>query len=119
MVRRMEKQNERDKHVNHPVEPNIDALLRDVYDEPVADDGFSAHVMQKIPMQRKTHHRYTLIAFVIGLLALMWQVLSSSLFETAWHDLAQAQFSVTLIVLFAVFFGASLLVSAWVLTEAE
>lgn len=105
--------------MNHPVEPNIDALLREVYDEPVADDGFSVRLMQKIPTQRRTQHRYTLIAFVIGLLALMWQVLSSSWFETARRDLAQAQFSVTLMVLFAVFFGASLLVSAWVLTEAE
>lgn len=119
MVRRMEKQNERDKHVNHPIEPNIDALLRDVFDGPVADDGFSVRVMQKIPTQRKTHHSYSLIAFAVGLFALMWQVLSSSVFEKAWHDLAQAQFSITVMVLFAVFFGASLLISAWVLTEAE
>ncbi|GGX21090.1 hypothetical protein [Undibacterium macrobrachii] len=105
--------------MTHPVEPNIEALLSDAYDGPVADDGFSVRVMQKIPAQRKTHHSYSLIAFAAGLFALMWQVLSSSLFEKAWHDLAQAQFSVTVMVLFAVFFGASLLVSAWALTEAE
>lgn len=105
--------------MKHQSEPSVDELLRDFYESPVADDGFCDRVMQKIPAQRKSNHIYLVIGFVVGMLVLLWQMVSIPLFQNGWHDLAQGQFSISVLILCALLFGVSLSVSAWVLTEPE
>jgi hypothetical protein len=115
----MEQQIEKDKLMKHPVETSVDELLRELYEAPVADDGFCDRVMQKIPKRRKTNYVYLAVAFAVGMLAFLWQIGSTSLFQQGWHDLAQGQFSFAVMLVCVVFFGVSLSVSAWLLTEPE
>lgn len=105
--------------MNHQVEHSVDALLRELKEEPVADDGFCDRVIQKIPARRKTNYVYLAIAFAVGMLAFFWQMVSTPMFLQGWHDLAQGQVSMAVMLVCAVFFLVSLLVSAWVLTEPE
>jgi lipopolysaccharide export LptBFGC system permease protein LptF len=75
--------------------------------------------MQKLPARRKSNYAYLVIAFAAGMLAFLWQMVSTPLFQQGWYELAQGQFTPTVLIVCAILFGVSLLVSAWILTEKE
>lgn len=99
--------------------PNLDTLLRDYYEAPVADDGFSGRLMQIIPSKRPRYSPHFLIALLLGLAALLWQTSSSQLFHHAWQDLAQGHLSASVWLLCGVFTSVSLFISCWLMTERE
>jgi hypothetical protein len=105
--------------MNQEIDPNLDELLRDHYEAPVADEGFSSRLMQTIPQKRPRISRHFLISFLLGMAALLWQTSSSTLFHNAWKDLAQGHLTTSVWLLYGMFASVSLFVSSWLLTESE
>lgn len=105
--------------MNQQIDPNLDEMLRDYYEAPVADEGFSGRLMQTIPQKRPRYFHHFLISLLLGMMALLWQTSSIPLFHNAWQDLAQGQMSTSVWMLYGVLASVSLFVSYWLLTESE
>lgn len=98
---------------------SIETLLRRSFDGPVADDGFSEHVMQRLPA-RRVRRNWLLPAGIIAGTGACWIALTStSLVRAAAHDWASGKPSTTTLVMLAAIAGMSLLASWWAMTEAE
>lgn len=107
------------------IAPELEALLRDYFEPPVGEDGFSQHLMAQLRSlptsnaQRKTRVYLPLIAFSLGLCSLLWQLMSSTFFQRAFQQWGQGRMSEGVWWLIAVGGGLSLSVSYWVLSESD
>jgi hypothetical protein len=105
--------------MNEPHDDPIEALLRQQFDGPVADDGFSAHVMQHLPPRR----RRTTWPLWVGLLtgAAAWWICIDSvpLLHNGWHDWWAGEPSMAAIGMWVVMAAMSLLALMWSLAESS
>jgi len=97
----------------------IDVLLRQSFDGPTPDAGFSDRVMQQVRPRRRPSPWPLAAGVLIGAVLCSLSLFTSPLWRAAWHGwLAGAWSSSTLSVL-ATMAGMSLLALVWTLAEAD
>jgi len=97
----------------------IDALLRQSFDGPLSDGGFSVRVMQRLQPRPRTA-TWPLALCVIAGVVLCWLSLAESpLLRAAWQGWFAGQWSASTAVTLALMAALSLLALGWSLVEAD
>lgn len=105
--------------MNEERDDAIEALLRRQFHGPVADEGFSARIVQRLPRRRR-RAAWPLGAGLLAGVAACWAVLRSSpLLVAGWHDYAGGHWSTAAIAVSAAMLGMTLLALAWSVAEAD
>jgi|SRR3569623_588495 len=96
-----------------------EALLRQSFDGPVADDGFCDRVMRQLPPRRR-RAAWPLTAGVLAGAVLCTQSLSSSpLWRAAWQQWLVGEWSASTLVVLSATTAMALLALGWSLAEAD
>jgi len=105
--------------MNHSYDDAIEALLRKQFDGPLPDDGFSEHVMQRLPPRRRRVAWPLWAGFLVGSGTCWLSLLFSPLLQDGWRDWVDGDLSVSTITLLVAMTGMSLLAGWWSMTEAD
>lgn len=105
--------------MNHPHDDAIEALLRQQFDGPVPDDGFSGRVMQRLPPRRRRVAWPVWAGVVAGAGACWLSLLTSPLLHVGWRDWAGGEPSTSAIAWLLAVAGMSLLAMGWSMAEAD
>lgn len=105
--------------MNHPDDQDIDALLREVFDGPVPDDGFADRVMQQ-PRPRRRRAAWPVAAGIVAGVGACWlSLLPSPLLQLGWRSWTSGELSAPAILLVAAAGGMSVLACWWTAMEAD
>ena len=104
--------------MNHANDDDLDKLLRDAFDGPVADGGFSDRVMRALPRRRRAPTWILATGMCAGVAACWLALGSASVLRAGWHDWLHRDMTPAAIVFLLVVVVASLLGLAWGLAEA-
>ena len=97
----------------------IDALLRQSFDGPVPDAGFSDRVMQRLPPRRR-RSAWPLVAGVLtGAVLYSLSLSASPLWREAWNGLLAGEWSASTLIMLSTMAAMSLLALGWTLAEAD
>lgn len=105
--------------MNDPHDSSIDALLRQHFDGPVADAGFSDRVMRQLPARRRARRWQLPVGILAGLGACLWSLSSTPLIRAGWQDWMRGSLSSAAVIMLLTLMGMSLMASWWALTENE
>lgn len=98
---------------------DIDALLRQSFDGPAADAGFSDRVMQHVQPRRRAS-AWPLVACLFAGAVLCWLTVSGSpLWRAAWHGWLAGEWSASTVITLTAMTALSLLALGWTLAEAD
>lgn len=98
----------------------LEKLLRDGFEGPVPDDGFSDRLMRRLPPRRRRASGSLAIAGVcIGAIACWLSLRSASVLQAGWTDWLQGQASYAAGSLLLVVAFLSLMSLGWTLAETE
>jgi hypothetical protein len=98
---------------------DIDALLRQSFDGPALDAGFSDRVMQHVRPRRRASS-WPLVVCVFAGALMCWLSLSGSpLWRAAWQGWLAGVWSSSTIITLAMMAAMSLLALGWTLAEAD
>jgi hypothetical protein len=98
---------------------DIDALLRQSFDGPTPDAGFSDRLMQQLPPRRR-RFAWPLVAGVLTGTALGVLSLSNSpLWRASWQGWMVGEWSASGLVVVSMMAGLTLLAVGWSLAEAD
>lgn len=104
--------------MNQSRDDAIEALLRKQFDGPVADEGFSQRLMQRLPRRRRA--TWPLWGGVVaGAVACWLALLSSPLLQTGWREWVSGESSAPAITVMLAMLGMALLALAWGVAEAS
>jgi hypothetical protein len=98
---------------------NIDALLRQSFDGPVPDAGFSERVMQQLPPRRRPSTWPLAAGVVVGAVLCLLSLHTSPLWRAGWHGWLVGEWSSSTIITLSMMAGMSLLALGWTLAEAD
>jgi hypothetical protein len=98
---------------------DIDALLRQSFDGPTPDAGFSDRVMQHVLPRRRRSARPLAAGVLVGVVLCALSLLNSPLWRAAWHGLRVGEWSSSTIIMLSTMGGMSLLALVWTLAEAD
>jgi hypothetical protein len=102
----------------HDNDNDIDALLRQSFDGPTPDAGFSDRVMQHVLPRRRSV--WPLAAgILVGAVLCSLSLYNSPLWHAAWHGLRVGEWSSSTIIMLSTMAGMSLLAVGWTLAEAD
>lgn len=105
--------------MNPSPEDAIETLLREQFDGPVGDGGFSGQVMQRLPRRRR-RIAWPLWGGVLAGVAACWlALLFSPLMRAGWRDWAGGHWTAPAIAVLAAMLGMTLLALAWGVAEAD
>ena len=102
-----------------PDEDAIDALLRQSFEGPVADAGFSERVMQHVRPRRRVSPWPLTLGAIAGVLLCWLSLADSPLLRAAWQGWSSGHWSASTVVTLALMAALSLLALGWTLLEAE
>jgi hypothetical protein len=105
--------------MNDPHDSPIDALLRQHFEGPVADDGFSDRVMRQLPARRRAHRWQLPVGLLAGLGACVWSLSSTPVVRAGWQDWMSGSLSSAAVIMLLALMGMPVLASWWALTESE
>ena len=101
------------------IDDAIDALLRDQFDGPVPDHGFSDRVLARLPARRRRANWPVAAGAVLGA-ALCWYCLSlSPLASLGSQDWVAGRLSAPAVTLLLAIVGLAILLVAWAMVEAD
>ncbi|WP_158884178.1 DUF5056 domain-containing protein [Rhodanobacter sp. L36] len=98
---------------------SIEAMLRRQFEGPIADQGFSEHVMQRLPPRRRRVAWPVWSGVLAGVAACVVSLLFSPLLHAGWRDVMHGDWSTSAITLLSVMAGLSVLACGWTFAEAE
>jgi hypothetical protein len=98
---------------------DIDALLRQSFDGPALDAGFSDRVMQQLPPRRRPSAWPRAAGVLVGAVLCSLSLFTSPLWRTAWHGWLVGEWSTSTLIMLAMMAGMSLLALGWTLAEAD
>lgn len=108
------------EHLNeHLSDSQLDDLLRRDGLEAVADEGFTARLMPRLPPRRRRRALGLPLAAVLGALLTWGALLPSSLLQGAAREWAAGELGASLGLVYLGLLGVGLLSCAWALEEAE
>ncbi|MGC1547513.1 MAG: hypothetical protein WA777_03215 [Rhodanobacter sp.] len=105
--------------MSHIHDDAIDALLRKQFDGPVADDGFSERVMQRLPPRRRRAVWPLWAGTLVGAGVCWLSLLPTPLLHVGWQDWMHGELSAPAIILLLAVAGLSLLAFCWAAMEAD
>jgi len=103
----------------HDHDDAIDALLRQSFDGPVPDGGFSDRVMQQLPPRRRASTWPLAAGVLAGAVLCALTVFTSPLWQAAWHGWLAGRWSTSTVVMLSAMAAMSLLALGWTLAEAD
>ncbi|WP_018973022.1 hypothetical protein [Rudaea cellulosilytica] len=98
---------------------DIDALLRQSFDGPIADDGFCDRVMQQLSRRRRPSAWPLAAGVLVGAAMCSLSLFTSPLWRAAWHGWLVGEWSNSSIIMLSIMAVMSLLALAWTLAEAD
>ena len=98
---------------------DIDALLRQSFDGPTMDAGFSDRVMRRLPPHRRRFAWPLAMGVLIGAVACALSLVASPLCRDAWQGWIAGEWSAPSLMLLATMAGMALLALGWSFAEAE
>ena len=99
---------------------DLDALLRQSFDGPTADGGFSEGVMRRLPPRRRRPSLWPLAAgILVGTVLCALSLSGSSLWNAAWRGWRVGDGSGATLIVLSTMAAMSLLALAWTLAEAD
>ena len=98
---------------------DIDALLRQSFDGPTPDAGFSDRVMQQLPPRRRPSAWPLAVGVLVGAVLCSLSLFDSSLWRAALHGWLVGEWSSATIIMLATMSGMLLLALGWTLAEAD
>ena len=105
--------------MNDEAEDAVDALLRENFEGPVADDGFCASVMDRLPARRR-RNQWPMVAGILAGVATCWFSLwSAPLASDGWRDWLSGAPSAATMTLFVAMISMTVLALAWTIAEAD
>lgn len=105
--------------MNHPNDEALDKLLRDAFDGPVTDGGFSDRVMQVLPRRRRARSWILVAGICSGVIAVWLALGPAPVLRAGWRDWLHHDMSSAAIILLLVVVAMSLLGLVWGLDEIE
>jgi hypothetical protein len=105
--------------MNDKIDDAIERLLREAAPDPVADEGFCADLIERLPPHRPRAKWPLAVGIVAGMLACWFSVGSAQVSLAGWHDLLSGDLTSSALVLLISATGLSLLTLAWTLAEAH
>ncbi|WP_333681540.1 DUF5056 domain-containing protein [Dyella sp.] len=97
----------------------IDALLRQQFEGPVADDGFSEKVMQHLPPHRRRKVWPMWVGVLLGAAACWICLINVPLLHVGWRDWLAGEPSTSAIGMLLAIAAMSLLAMGWGLFESR
>lgn len=105
--------------MNYEKDDPIDVLLRQQFNGPAADEGFSQRVIARMPPRRR-HIAWPLCSGVLAGIAACWLALMPSpLLHLGWRDWSSGEWSASTITIFLTMLGLTMLALAWSVAEAD
>ena len=105
--------------MNDETEDAVDALLREQFEGPVADDGFCESVMDRLPARRR-RNKWPMTAGIVAGVAMCWSSLWSAPIATdGWRDWLSGAPSAATMALFIAMTSMAVLALAWTIAEAD
>ncbi|HEX4080159.1 MAG TPA: hypothetical protein VHX61_14955 [Rhizomicrobium sp.] len=105
--------------MSDPRDDMVDALLRETFDGPVADDGFCDRVMRRVPRRRR-RVVWPLAAGLFAGTGLCWFCrLSSPLLRLGWRTWPNGEPAASAIAILLTMAAISLLALGWTSAEAD
>jgi len=97
----------------------IEAMLRTQFDGPVPDDGFSEHVMQRLPPRRRRVAWPVWAGMVAGAMGCWLSLVFAPVLHIGWREWVVGKPATPAIMLLLVTAGISLLALWWGVVEAD
>lgn len=105
--------------MTEPSDNAIEALLRQHFDGPVRDDGFSDRVMQRLPPRRRRAAWPLWAGVVAGIVACWLGLLHAPLLHAGWSDWVHGEWSMPAVAVMVAIAGMSLLAACWSVAETS
>jgi hypothetical protein len=105
--------------MSHVQDDDIEMLLRQQLDGPVADGGFSQRVMQRLPTRRRRAAWPLWAGVLTGTGACWLSLMFTPLLHAGWRDWLRGDPSVPAICLLLAAAGMAVLACWWAMAEAE
>lgn len=97
----------------------IERLLREAAPDPVADEGFCAGLVERLPPHRPRAQWPLSVGIVAGMLTCWFSMQSAPVALEGWQDWLAGDLTSSALVLLASAAGLGLLALAWTLAEAN
>lgn len=97
----------------------IDVLLREQFEGPVADDGFCASVMERLPARRRRNKWPMMAGTVAGVATCGISLSSAPIAYNGWQDWLSGAPSAATMALFIAMMSMAILALAWTVAEAD
>lgn len=105
--------------MNDKIDNAIERLLREAAPDPVADEGFCAGLVERLPPHRP-HAQWPLaVGIVAGMLACWFSMSAAPAALIGWHDWISGDLTSPALALLASLAGLNLMALAWTLIEAQ
>ena len=101
------------------MEDAADALLREHFEGPVADDGFCDRVMDRLPARRRRTNAPMAVGILAGVATCGFSLWSAPITHAGWQEWLSGAPSASAIALFISMMGMAMLALAWTIAEAE
>ncbi|GLQ87758.1 DUF5056 domain-containing protein [Dyella flagellata] len=105
--------------MNPSHDDSIEALLRRQFEGPVADNGFSDQVMQRLPTRRRRATWPLWVGVLTGAAACWICMASVPLLHAGWRDWRAGEPSMAAIGMWVAMLAMSLLALVWSLAESR
>lgn len=101
------------------IDNTIEQLLREAAPDPVADEGFCADLIGRLPPRRARSEWPLAVGLIAGMLACWLTLRSAPVAAIGWQDWLAGDLTSAPLVLLVSAAGLGLLALAWTLVEAQ
>lgn len=105
--------------MNHASDDAIDRLLREQFDGPVHDGGFSERMLQRLPPRRRRVAWPLWAGMLAGACACWLALLPSPLLHASWRDWSSGAWSTSAVIVLLAMVTMAVLALAWGVAEAD
>ena len=105
--------------MNHASDDAIDKLLREQFDGPIHDEGFSERMLQRLPPRRSRVAWPLWAGMLAGACACWLALLPSPLLHAGWRDWSSGAWSTSTVIVLLAMVTMAVLALAWGVAEVD
>jgi hypothetical protein len=105
--------------MNEMHDEDIDTLLREQFEGPLVDDGFSDRVMADLPQRHRRIAWPLWLGALAGAAACGISLIPAPLLQTGWRDWGEGRLSPSAIGMWLAMAGVAWLASAWAVADGR